>query len=215
MKYGILPKEVGTIKNGLDEMMFYQYLPIKDKDIFYFSIPSQLDNDFIAELLTIVNNDFINLRGVQEFKESYVYLTVKQIYVNNRKGINRPGIHSDGFMTNDVNYIWSNEMPTIFYSGEFTDVPMDDLKSIEYFEQQKANCERVVYPTDTILRLDQFNIHETNTIEEFNGLRCFVKISFSKDRYDLKGNAKNHSITYDWEYRERSQTRNIPQKMKP
>jgi hypothetical protein len=213
MKYGTLPHEVGTIENGIDEMMFYQYLPIKDRDSFYFSIPSRLDNDFIAELLTVVNNDFINLRGVKEFKENYVYLTVKQLYVTHGKGLNRPGIHSDGFMTEDINYIWSNEMPTIFYSGEFQNVPMDDIKSIEYFEQQKSKCERVVYPTNTILRLNQFNIHETNTIEEFNGLRCFVKVSYSKDKYDLKGNARNDIIAHDWEYRERNETRNIPQKI--
>lgn len=213
MKYGTLPHEVGTIQNGLDEMMFYQYLPIKGKDSFYFSLPTQLDNDFITELLTIVNSDFISLNGVKEFKESYVYLTVNQLYVSNSKGVNRPGIHSDGFMTNDINYIWSNEMPTIFYSGEFPNVPMDDTLSIEYFEQQKSKCERVVYPTNTILRLDQFNIHETNTIEEFNGLRCFIKVSFSKDKYDLKGNARNGYITQDWEYRDRVQTRNVPQKL--
>lgn len=213
MKYGTLPKEVGTIQNGIDEMMFYQYLPIKGNDTFQLNLPSHLSNEFLQEFITIVNNDFINLRGVKSFKEHYIYLTVKHLFVTHGKGLNRPGIHSDGFMTDDINYIWSNELPTIFYSGEFPDVPMDDIKSIEYFEEQKKHCERVVYPTDTILRLDQFNIHETNTIEQFSGLRCFVKVSFSKDKYDLKGNAKNSWITSNWEYRERGQTRNIPQKI--
>ncbi len=211
MTYGTLPKEVGTIQNGIDEMMFYQYLPIKSNDMFCLDLPSQLNNEFLQEFITVVNNDFINFRGVQEFREHYIYLTVKHLYVTHGKGLNRPGIHSDGFMTDDINYIWSNELPTIFYSGEFPDVPMDDIKSIEYFEEQKKNCERVVYPTDTILRLDQFNIHETNTIEQFCGLRCFVKISFSQDKYDLIGNSKNDVITSSWKYRERSKTRNIPQ----
>lgn len=211
MKYGTLPKEVGTIQNGIDEMMFYQYLPVKDKNSFVFSLPDQIDNDFIVELLTIINHDFINLRGVPEFKEHYVYLTVKHLYVTQEMSLNRPGIHSDGFMTDDINYIWSNEQPTIFYSGEFPNVPMDDELSINYFEERKQYCERVVYPNNTILRLDQFNIHETNTIEQFSGLRCFVKVSFSKDRYDLKGNARNGYITSGWNYRERKQTRNIPQ----
>lgn len=213
MNYGTLPKEVGTIQNGIDEMMFYQYLPIKDNDNFCIDLPSQLNNEFLQELITIVNNDFINLRGVQEFKEHYIYLTVKHLYVTHGKGLNRPGIHSDGFMTNDINYIWSNELPTVFYSGEFPNVPMSDELSIDYFEERKQYCEKVIYPTNTILRLDQFNIHETNTIEEFSGLRCFIKVSFSKDKYDLKGNSKNSCITYNWEYRDRSQTRNIPQKI--
>lgn len=213
MNYGTLPKEVGTIENGIDEMMFYQYLPIKSNDMFCLDLPSQLNNEFLQEFITIVNNDFISLRGTKEFKEHYIYLTVKHLFVTQEMNLNRPGIHSDGFMTNDINYIWSNEQPTVFYSGEFPNVPMDDELSINYFEEQKQYCERVVYPTNNILRLDQFNIHETNTIEKFSGLRCFVKISFSKDKYDLKGNAKNSCITSDWEYRERSQTRNIPQKI--
>lgn len=212
MKYGTLPKEVGTIHNGVDEMMFYQYLPIKNNNTFCIDLPSQLNNEFLQEFITVVNNDFVNLRGAREFKEHYIYMTVKHLYVNDGKGLNRPGVHSDGFLTNDINYIWSNELPTVFYSGEFPNVPMDDELSIEYFEEQKKYCEKVVYPTNRILRLDQFSIHETNTIEQFSGLRCFVKISFSKDRYDLKGNAKNCIITKDWKYRERSKTRNIPQK---
>lgn len=34
-------------------------------------------------------------------------------------------------------------------------------------------------------------------------MRNFLKVSFSKDKYDLKGNSKNYLLSYDWYFRDR------------
>ena len=43
--------------------------------------------------------------------------------------------------------------------------------------------------------------------------RTFFKLSFSKDKYDLKGNSHNYLFDYNWEMRERKENRNIPQQL--
>lgn len=212
MYYGQKPTVVGYLDIELDEMMFYQYLPIKDKGAYVTNIPLQLDVPLVNKVTTLVSLDFINLKGVDEFRDHYMYLTIKQLYVSNTSELNRPGVHSDGFMTDDINYIWYNEVPTIFYEGLFIDTPLDDIESLVYFEKHKVNTTPVTYPNKSVIRLDQYNIHESNSIKDNSiVLRCFVKLSFSKDRYDLKGNAKNPIITKNWEYRDRVSGRNIPQ----
>jgi len=42
-------------------------------------------------------------------------------------------------------------------------------------------------------------------------MRAFVKVSFSKDKYDLIGNAVNYEIDYNWNFKPRENTRNVPQ----
>jgi len=42
-------------------------------------------------------------------------------------------------------------------------------------------------------------------------MRTFVKISFSKDKYDLIGNSHNYEMDYKWDMKERKEERNIPQ----
>ncbi len=41
--------------------------------------------------------------------------------------------------------------------------------------------------------------------------RTFLKVSFSRDKYDLAGNSHNSRLDYDWPMRERGLTRNTPQ----
>lgn len=43
----------------------------------------------------------------------------------------------------------------------------------------------------SILRLNQFVIHKVVDIEK-SSMRHFVKVSFGRDKYDLKGNSQNH-----------------------
>jgi hypothetical protein len=42
-------------------------------------------------------------------------------------------------------------------------------------------------------------------------MRAFLKVSISKDKYDLIGNSHNYLLDYDWQMKERKQERNIPQ----
>jgi hypothetical protein len=88
---------------------------------------------------------------------------------------------------------------------------MDDSASLAEMEKQAAKEKEVRYPENALLRLDQFNIHKVDDEIEKAGMRTFLKISFSKDRYDLIGNSRNYLLNYDWAMKERKESRNIPQ----
>ena len=107
MIYGAEPHDFGRIDLESDEeMMLYQYLPICiDNTI---CIPERLR--WIEPLL----------EHVQIGYGDYVYLTAKRLYATPENKGNRGGWHSDGFMTNDVNYIWYDSMPTEFAVQKFS-----------------------------------------------------------------------------------------------
>ena len=88
----------------------------------------------------------------------------------------------------------------------------DELSMIEMIDQAKEEY-NVSFDNNSLLRLDQFNIHKVSDAP-FEGMRTFVKISFSKDKYDLKGNSHNFLFDYDWEMKVRGENRNIPQSTK-
>ncbi len=134
------------------------------------------------------------------------------MYQVNGCSFNRKGYHSDGFLTNDINYVWCDKNPTVFNYSPFK-LTLDDTISMKEMEEQ-ANEEAIeIYPENSLLRLDQYNIHK---VSENKGLvlRTFVKVSFSTDKYDLKGNSKNHLLDYNWNMRDRKKERNIPQLIK-
>lgn len=43
---------------------------------------------------------------------------------------NRMGYHSDGFLTDDINYIWCDNNPTIFNISAFNLTLDENLKSV-------------------------------------------------------------------------------------
>lgn len=210
MKYGELPKSLGTHIVDCNEMMFYQYLPIKmsgeTKPIYEQRLRC------FDDLIGVILCDFVGVFGLDRYVNSYVYLTAKRLYQAQNCSFNRTGWHSDGFMTDDINYIWSDCFPTIFNKSNF-DLTMNDLDSMKDMENQAMTSNNVVYSDNELLRLDQFNIHRVSEIAEPK-MRTFVKVSISKDKYDLIGNSHNYLIDYKWEMRERSNQRNIPQKIK-
>lgn len=80
------------------EICSYQYLPIKMAGALEnFHIPVQLDwiRRFIKYISFDPHTDFI-------------YVSVKHLFVGSGNYQNRPGWHSDGFGSDDVNYIWSD-----------------------------------------------------------------------------------------------------------
>jgi hypothetical protein len=207
MKYGDLPRNLGLFDVQCEEMMFVQYMPIK---LAYESCPNwdkQFDcfNDIIAA--TVAN--FIDTFGDEAWEETYIYLTAKHMYQVPNSSFNRHGYHSDGFMTSDINYIWSDKFPTIFNTTNFI-LSQDDRMSIGEMEEQAKKENEITFPDKSLVRLNQFNIHKVGD-NSIGGMRTFVKVSFSKDKYDLIGNAHNYKLKYDWEMKERKVERNIPQ----
>lgn len=207
MRYGELPKELCIFEVKPKEMMFYQYLPIKLIDQTQPVYEPRLK--CFDSLVGAICCDYIGDFGLDNYVSSYVYLTAKYLYQMPNYSFNRMGWHSDGFMTDDINYIWSDKYPTIFNMSDFN-LTLDDVISMEEMEQQAMSYNDVFYKENQLLRLNQFNIHKVAPVTKA-GMRAFLKISFSKDKYDLVGNAHNYLLNYDWEMKERKEERNIPQ----
>lgn len=205
--YGQLPKVIGQINVDCKELMFYQYLPIKLFDSLEIKLEDRLDP--FKMLIGTVFCSFIAEYGLSRYNDSYVYLTAKRQFVSPSCNMNREGWHADGFLTDDINYIWSDCLPTIFNSSEFNLSRDDEFSIHEMGEQAKAE-KNVQYPNNTLVRLNQYVVHCTAPIVS-PMVRTFVKISFSYDKYNLEGNAHNYLLDYDWEMKPRQYKRNVPQ----
>jgi len=210
MKYGDLPVPICEYRIKCDEMMFYQYLPIKM--VLSDEIKYEPRLNCFDAIISKICDDFIELFGESAYHNHYIYLTAKHQYQVANTSFNRLGYHSDGFMTDDINYIWSDANPTIFNNSDFT-ITQDDRISLSEMETQARAENQIVYRDNNILRLNQFNIHKVNECD-FSGMRTFLKISFSVDKYDLIGNSHNYSLDYNWEMKLRQTERNIPQSNK-
>jgi len=210
MAYGKQPSIIEKINIECEEMMLYQYVPIKLIDRTPIDYEQRLH--CFTELISKCCLDFIDTFGRLKYDNSYMYLTVKRHFITKDNNLNRFGYHSDGFMTDDINYVWSDNTPTVFNNSEFR-LAQDDRISLLQMEQQADPSKDTVYPNKTLIRLDQFNIHKVAEVNK-EQFRTFVKVSFSRDKYDLKGNSKNYMLDYDWDMRERKEERNIPQLLK-
>lgn len=213
--YGNKPVEIASdVIIDKSEMYFYQYLPVKLKDSFNdFAIPERLS--CIEELYIKCCNDFLEYfcKGdLKIYDKYYIYVTAKCLYVKGGENFNRMGWHCDGFMSNDINYIWSDCIPTEYVTGEF-DIVQDHQKSIEQMNRLFYHSEPLKCKPNSIYRLDETVIHRCgyNTNRE-SVLRHFVKVSFSKDKYNLKGNSHNYLLDYNWDMKERELFRNHPSK---
>lgn len=211
MKYGSKAKDLGVIEIDCPEMLFYQYLPIKLIGQTELIVEERLK--CFEPLIVACCCDFVADYGLSRYMDSFVYLTAKMLYQGKGYSFNRKGYHSDGFLTDDINYLWSNYSPTVFNFGKF-DLSLDDDTSMAEMEKAAKKENEFTYPQGSILRLNQFVIHKVSD-KDIEGMRTFAKVSFSRDKYDLKGNSKNYLLDYDWQMRERQSKRNIPQQIAP
>lgn len=206
--YGAPPVDLGLIDLSPCEWMAWLYLPIKLANSFTESLPPNLEQ--FRPLIDATSRDV----GADRWHESYVYITAKTLFVTASNPGNRPGWHSDGFMTDDLNYIWADENPTVFWTRQerisFTADHGVSLHEMAHCEHDAANHK--TYPLKHLLRLDQTVMHKVADNAK-SGMRSFVKISVSRHRYALKGNSINHEIAADWDYGDRSTERNAPEKV--
>lgn len=205
--YGDPPTNLGEFIVPSGELFLYQYLPIKLAGAAEMKLEPRLEQ--FTEIIGRVCCDYVGMRGLNAFMASYVYLTAKRMFVKPGKGFNRQGWHSDGFGTDDLNYVWCDSFPTVFNSGPFS-LSADDAQSLADMEEQANPANSFTFPANTLLRLDQYSIHAVAEIDRV-GVRTFIKISISPDRYDLLGNTHNYLLDYSWPMRERSKERNTPQ----
>lgn len=196
MKYGEAPCNLGACELLKPEYMYTQYMPIKMAGSFETRIPPNLK--FMEPLLVSSIAD----------KADYVYVTAKHTFVAPGTTGNRPDWHADGFGSNDMNYLWSDSVPTEFCVQDFN-LSDDHIVSMQEMKDQAREENIITYPNKTLLLMDQSVIHRCG-ISEKGGFRLFVKISVSKHQYRLAGNAHNYMFDYDWDMVERSEIRNDP-----
>jgi hypothetical protein len=203
--YGSPPVDLGLIDLSPSEMMFWLYCPIKLPGEIGVTLPPNLEQ--FAPLIDAVAR---NSRG--GWRESYIYITAKTLWATPSNPGNRQGWHSDGFLTDDLNYIWADANPTVFFGdGKLHAFSADHGASLA---EMDALCEahsinHRSWPRKHLLRLDQTVLHKVAT-DIKPGVRTFVKISVSRHRYGLRGNSINHELAPDWSYAERQVERNCP-----
>lgn len=201
--YGNPPVDLGIIDLYPREMMFWLYCPIKLPGMMSVSAP-----DNLAQFKPIW--DTVRTDAVAAWPHSYVYLTAKTIHVSKENPGNRPGWHSDGFMTDDINYIWSDCNGTLFWEPDTLVSFVEDHRASLAEMQEAADLgPHKAYPDRHLLRLDQTVIHRVADVDTPR-VRTFVKVSVSRHKYDLIGNSINHELAPDWTYHERNEDRNSP-----
>ena len=204
MKYGNPPTDLGAVDVALDEVMYYLYLPIKLAGQQMMAMPDALQP--LWPMMDVVVRDLVKQ---DRYTDHYIYVTVKKMFVGGGVTANRPGWHADGFGTDDLNYIWYDCVPTLFNTSEFTITEDDHVKSLVEYAEQALPQNDVVYPCGHVLRLDPSVVHRVAEVEE-QVMRTFVKISVSKDKYNLKDNSINRLLDYDWKKYDRATVRNDP-----
>ena len=206
--YGWPPIDLGLIDLSPVEMMAWLYCPVKLPGTTLVSVPENLRQFY--RILDEVKEDVIAFRTGKSWRDSYVYITAKTLWVTQDNPGNRPGWHSDGFMTDDLNYIWSDRNGTLFWEPK---LPVGFVQDhVASLQEMAVACEQgphKVYPDKHLLRLDQTVMHRVADVKEA-GWRSFVKISVSRHLYNLVGNSINHTFGKIGDYAERSLERNHP-----
>jgi hypothetical protein len=210
--YGNPPVDLGLIDICPTEMMFWLYCPIK-VPCRSAIVPPNL-KQFMPIIEAVYSDHAGDERDAHRWQSSYVYITAKRLFVSPDNPGNRPGWHADGFMTADLNYVWYDGNPTIFWEPKalvpFTQddrLSLDEMQAVAGHWTQFNN--QNTYPNKHLLKLDETVIHRVADVTA-PGFRTFVKVSVSTDRYALSGNSINHELGLDWQYADRSMDRNQP-----
>lgn len=207
------PLDLGLHDHHFDEMMFWMYCPISVPGSSHYVCGAQLRQ--FAPLINACRD-----HDPEAFEANYAYVTAKTLWVEGQYIGNRPGWHTDGFGTDDVNYIWSDRAPTEFFIIDPVQPISDDCEQsmmdmeclFVMVDQMSPYYPALVYEDKHLLRLDPTVMHRCPVGFE-PGMRTFFKLSLSKDRYNLKGNAVNYLLPEtNWPLVDRVEARNHPAK---
>lgn len=198
MNYGIEPEIVDEFVTPECELAYVLYMPVRLKTG-PVAIPAHL-YEYSPLVLAALTHEGGNADG------KFVYLTVKRLWVEPGCLGGRPGWHTDGFGTDDVNYIWSDTDPTEFCIQPFDLSDDHEISMRQMYEQAQPENIRT-YGALNILRLDARHVHRC-PVNVKSGYRTFARVSISADRYDMIGNARNHNLDYNWIMHPRGAVRN-------
>lgn len=215
-RYGVGPVRVcPAFGVDLKEVMYYLYLPVRGPDLGdgTFQLPANLGPVYPLVIEALHHA----MRTGRDARKDYVYVSARKGWATTDNPLNRPGWHCDGFGTDDVNYVWWRGPGTRFAVGDFGVVPEDHKKSIEHFEfhlderrdwNRRPGCSIVTdAPEAHLYCIDPYVVHATPIIET-PCWRQYVKVSFSRHRYNLENNSHNHLFEYTWPMHSREEVRN-------
>lgn len=200
--YGAAPVNLGLVDISPKEMLFWLYCPIKLPNSNEINIPDNLKQFW--NVIEACMNDC----DPQTWYERYVYITAKTLWVTHENPGQRRGWHCDGFMTDDLNYIWSDSNPTMFcVLDELISFTQDHTIGLDEMDKVAEANPSITYDLKHVLRLDETVLHRVGDFPKA-GMRSFVKVSVSKHPYNLVGNSINHALAPDWNYQTRAVERN-------
>jgi hypothetical protein len=193
------PINIGKFTTTCRELMYVLYLPVRLAGQHTVTIPKSLSG----------YNDLVNMALAYEGDKAngkYVYLTVKRLWAEPHCVGGRPGWHTDGFGTDDINYVWVDKDPTEFCNQKF-DLSDDHNFSLVQMKVQARQENILCYPELDVIRVDASHVHRC-PVNVTSGYRTFARVSISDNKYNLAGNARNHDIDYNWTMNDRSLERN-------
>lgn len=198
------PLDLGAFLNQAEEFQHVVYMPIKPREYAYFrrlDLPEHLDWAF--PLLQAVSAHI----GPQP---RFMYLTVRHHWVEAGTAGNREGWHIDGYGSpGDRNFIWCSSVPTEYVEGNLW-LPQDHAECLRTLEgiNKAEHCVSTLKPYHLYELGDV--VHRCGIAKE-SGMRTFVKISVSSEKYDLLGNARNPLLpSTHWPLKPREGVRNHP-----
>jgi len=199
MIYGAAPDIVGEVCIPDCDLTYVLYMPVRLADYEPVVIPRHLEG------YRVLVEDALDYEG-EAADGKFVYLTVKRLWVEPGCVGGRPGWHTDGFGTADVNFIWTDADPTEFCVQPF-DLSDDHEISMRQMEEQARAENFRTYGEINLLRLDARHVHRC-PVNPKPGYRTFARVSISADRYDMIGNAHNYDLDYNWIMHPRGSVRN-------
>lgn len=194
--FGKPPSVVGQFDIDCTEMMFYLYLPVRVNG----------SSSWPSRLLKYAPLYYAALKHANIPGDWNIYVTAKTLHCAAGCLGARPGWHTDGFGTDDLNYIWCDRSPTVFCVQDGLNIRNDEHASMLDMEEQ-CRVTRT-YPAGTLLALDRYVIHRPEEIV-MPGVRTFFRLSFSPDPYNFLGNSINPNLDLGVPYVERRAQRNI------
>tara|TARA_R110000782_G_scaffold241474_1_gene327935 strand:- start:77 stop:676 length:600 start_codon:yes stop_codon:yes gene_type:complete len=193
------PINIGEFVTPCCELMYVLYMPVRLAGQHGVTIPKSLQG--YSDLVKMaIDNEGLSADG------KYVYLTVKRLWVDNNCVGGRHGWHTDGFGTDDINYVWADTQPTEFCNQQFN-LSDDHEKAIHQMTKQAMQENIVKHPELDVIRIDSSHVHRCpENVKPC--YRTFARVSISTNKYNMIGNAHNYDINYNWTMHPRGVNRN-------
>ena len=168
-----------------------------------FRVPAELEQfrEFLQKIID--HENAVN----PEMDGWYAYLTVDQHDVSAGSTHRRPGVHIDGVqgaryavkLPPEHLYSASDRLGTVFYDQSFDLTRLDPARQHVHAElERQAREENAVRVADyDIAYWDSYSVHRADVAPE-PLRRTFVRVEFSRKRYDSLGDTHNPLFEYDW-----------------